>query len=448
MKNTDFEKEKMLPLIMKMAMPSIAAQFINMLYGIVDRIYIGHIPEIGTTALGGVGICNTIIILVSSFAQFTGGGGAPLASIALGRGDKQSAEKIMNNGIFLLILLSVILMLVIYPFLTPILRLIGASSATLPYAKSYLSIYMAGTMFVLLTIGLNPFINLQGHPAIAMITVIIGAVINIVLDPIFIFTFGMGVAGAALATILSQAVSAIWILYFLYSDKAQLRIRMKEMKPEKKIMKPMLSLGAAPFVMNSTESIIGFVMNKGLAVYGDIYVSVLTVMQSCNQIFSVPLNGFQQGASPVISYNYGHGDKQRVKEGFRIIFMIMTSFNLIMTVWMILKPGMFGSLFTTDQNLLNKVTDIMPVFMSGMTIFGMQRACQTMFVALDEPKTSLFIALLRKIILLVPLALLLPHWFGYMGIFMSEAIADGTAAILCTLIFLHRFPKMLNEMKQ
>ena len=431
---------------MKMALPSIAAQFVNMLYGIVDRIYIGHIPKIGTVALAGVGICNTIIILVSAFAQFTGGGGAPLASIALGKRDEKRAEKIMNNGIFLLLLLSVLLMLVIYPVLTPLLKMIGASSSTLPYAKSYLSIYLLGTVFVMITIGLNPFINLQGHPAMAMLTVIIGAVINIVLDPLFIFTFHMGVSGAALATILSQAVSAIWILRFLSSEKAQLHIHLLEMKPEKKILKPMLSLGVSPFVMGSTESVIGFVMNRGLAVYGDIYVSTLAVMQSCMQIYSVPLNGFSQGASPVISYNYGSGNRERLQEGCRVIFLVMTLFNLIMTVWMMVQPGLFGSLFTTDQKLLQKVIQIMPVFLAGMTIFGMQRACQTMFVALNEPKISLFIALLRKIILLVPLALILPHWFGYMGIFVSEAIADGTAATICTLIFIHRFPKILNRM--
>lgn len=448
MNHTDFDQEPMFPLIMKMALPSILAQFVNMLYGIVDRIYIGHIPGTGTTALAGVGLCNAIIILVSAFAQFTGGGGAPLASIALGKGDQKRAEKIMNNGIFLILVLSAALMLVIYPCLTGILKMTGASVQTLPYAKSYLSVYLTGTVFVMITIGLNPFINLQGKPVTAMMTVIIGAVLNIGLDPLFIFTFHMGVTGAAWATVISQAVSALWIVHFLGSKKAMIRIHVRQMKPEKRILKPMLSLGISPFVMSSTESVIGFVMNRGLSAYGDIYVSTLAIMQSCMQIYSVPLNGFSQGASPVISYNFGSGNRERLKEGFRVVFLVMTLFNLIMTVWMMVQPGLFGSLFTKDQKLLKNVIRIMPVFLSGMTIFGMQRACQTMFVALNEPKISLFIALLRKIILLVPLALILPHWFGYMGIYLSEAIADGTAAILCTLIFAHRFPKILNGMKQ
>lgn len=438
----------MVQLILRMSFPSVAAQFVNMLYGIVDRIYIGHISVYGTTALAGVGICSSVIILVSAFAQFTGSGGASLASIAMGKGEKEKAEKMMNCGIFLLLIFSLGLMAAIYLFMKPILYAVGASSDTIPYALNYLSIYMSGTLFALISTGLNSFINLQGYPGTAMMSVILGAVLNIILDPVFIFTFNMGVAGAALATVLSQAVSAVWILHFLSSKKAQIHLNIKEMKPDTGILKPMLSLGISPFVMNSTESIIGFVMNSGLEKYGDIYVSALAIMQSCMQIYSVPLNGFTQGASPVISWNYGHGNKDRVKEGFRIIFLIMTFFNGLMTFWMILKPRFFASFFTSDGELLNLVTGIMPVFLVGMTIFGMQRACQTMFVALNEPKVSLFIALLRKILLLVPLALILPHFMGYMGIYTAEAIADGTAAVICMIVFLHRFPVILKQMDE
>lgn len=442
-----FGSEKMLPLIMKMALPSIAAQFVNMLYGIVDRIYIGHIPETGTIALAGVGICNTMIILISAFAQFTGGGGAPLASIALGKGDDREAKKLMNNGVSLLVFFTIVLMLVTYAFMDPILRLTGASDATLPYAHSYLSIYLTGTFFVMIAIGLNPFLNVQGRPGLAMGAVIVGAVMNIVLDPLFIFVFDMGVAGAAVATVISQAASAFFILRFLVSDQAQLKLSLQDMKPQKRILQKMMSLGISPFVMASTESIIGFVMNAGLSVYGDIYVSALTVMQSCMQMYAIPLNGFQQGASPVISFNYGNGNRERVKEGFRIIFVIMTVFNLVCTLAMIFFPYVFARIFTQNEELIALVSRIMPVFLLGMSIFGMQRACQTMFVALNQPGYSLFIALLRKIILLIPLALILPHFFGYMGIYTSEAIADGAAAIICILLFLHQFPRILAKMQ-
>lgn len=450
-KNSDaelFGSMPMLPLMMKMALPSILAQLVNMLYSLVDRIYIGHIEEVGTKALAGVGVCNTVIILISAFAQFTGGGGAPLAAIELGRGNRDKAERMMGNGCFLLLVLTVLLMVPVYLFLDPILYATGASAGTIEYARSYLSIYLVGTLAVMLTIGLNPFINAQGHPGTAMLSVLIGAVLNIVLDPVFIFVFGMEVSGAALATVLSQTVSALWILCFLLSRRAKLRLRRKNLRPEKKLIGSIAALGVSPFVMASTESIIGLVMNRGLAAYGDIYVSALTIMQSCMQIFSVPLSGFTQGASPVISYNYGHGNEKRVREGFHVIFAVMTTVNLVMTLWMILQPGLFAGIFTSDQELRETVCRIMPVFLAGMTVFGMQRACQTMFIALNQPGVSLFIALLRKIFLLVPLALILPHWFGVMGIYGAEAVADALAACCCILIFMNRFPKILRGMSK
>ncbi len=448
-KNSDtelFGSMPMLPLMLRMALPSILAQLVNMLYSMVDRIYIGHITGVGTKALAGVGVCNTVIILISAFAQFTGGGGAPLAAIELGRGNRDKAEKMMGNGCFLLLILTVLLMVPVYLFLDPILYATGASAGTIGYAESYLSIYLVGTPAVMLTIGLNPFINAQGHPGTAMISVLIGAALNIVLDPVFIFAFGMGVSGAALATVISQTVSALWILSFLLSKKAKLRLRKRNLCPEGTLLRQIAALGVSPFVMASTESIIGLVMNRGLAAYGDIYVSALTIMQSCMQIYSVPLNGFTQGASPVVSYNYGHGNKKRVREGFHVIFAVMTAVNLAMTLWMILQPGFFAGIFTSDPELRGTVGRIMPVFLAGMTVFGMQRACQTMFIALNQPGVSLFIALLRKIFLLVPLALILPHWFGVMGIYGAEAVADALAACCCILIFLNRFPKILRGM--
>lgn len=439
----DFGTGRMLPLMLKMAAPSIAAQVVNMLYGIVDRIYIGHIPGTGTMALAGVGVCTTIITLISSFAQFTGGGGAPLTAIALGRGDEERAEKLLGNGITLLLVLGVALMTLTALFMDPLLRLTGASDTTLPYAHSYLSIYLTGTLFVMVTIGLNPFLNVMGHPAIAMFSVLIGAALNIALDPLFIFTFGMGVAGAALATVISQGVSAVWIIRFLLPDKAAIHVTRADLKPDAGVLCKILALGVSPFVMGSTEGIIGLVMNSGLSRYGDIYVSTLTVMQSCMMIYSVPLAGFSSGVSPVISWNYGHGNTERVKEGFRILFVVATGCNLVMDLWMILMPGLFARIFTSDAELIGKVSEIMPVFLIGMCIFGMQRACQNMFVALDEPKVSLFIALLRKIFLLVPLALVLPRFMGVMGIYAAEPIADGTAAICCVLIFVHHYRHIL-----
>lgn len=333
----------MLPLLMRMALPAIAAQFVNMLYSIVDRIYIGHIAGVGTQALAGVGVCNTVILLVAAFAQFTGGGGAPLSAIALGKGQKEKAERILGNGILLLIVLSVLLMAAVYAFMDPILMATGASDTTLPYAHSYLSIYMTGTFFVMVAIGLNPFINVVGHPGIAMASVLIGAALNIVLDPVFIFALDMGVAGAALATVISQAVSAVWILQFLLRRQDTLRIGRSSLKPDAESLRQMGALGVSPFVMASTESIIGFVMNRGLVTYGDAYVSALTIMQSCMMIVSVPSSGFTSGTSPVISYNYGHGNVERVREGAKITFIIMTGFNLALILWMILMPRISGS---------------------------------------------------------------------------------------------------------
>lgn len=450
-KNSDtelFESMPMLPLMFRMALPSILAQLVNMLYSMVDRIYIGHIAGVGTKALAGVGVCNTVILLISAFAQFTGGGGAPLAAIEMGRGNHDRAEKMLGNGCLLLLILTAVLMVPVYLFMEPILYATGASAGTIGYAKSYLSIYLAGTLAVMLTIGLNPFINAQGHPGTAMVSVLIGAVLNIVLDPLFIFVFGMGVSGAALATVLSQTVSAVWILMFLLSPRAKLRLKKKNLRPEGALLKSIAALGVSPFVMAGTESIIGLVMNRGLARYGDIYVSALTIMQSCMQIYTVPSNGFTQGASPVVSYNYGHGNGKRVKEGFHVIFAVMTTINLVMTLWMILQPGLFAGIFTSDPELKETVCRVMPLFLAGMTVFGMQRACQTMFIALNQPGVSLFIALLRKIFLLVPLALILPHWFGVMGIYGAEAVADALAAVCCIFIFMHRFSKIMQNMQK
>ena len=435
--------DRMMPLIWRMTLPSVAAQLVNLLYGIVDRIYIGHIPSIGTDALAGIGVTNSILLLISAFAQIVGGGGAPLASIALGKGDREQAAKILGNGFVLLFLFTAFTMSLTYLFMEPILRLIGASDRTIGFAEDYLSIYLMGTLFVQIATGLNSFISCQGRPGVAMWSVLIGAILNISLDPVFIFAFHMGVAGAAAATVISQFCSAFWVLKFLFSKRASLRILPKYMKPDWKVLRSMLSLGVSPFIMASTESLIGFVLNGSLVKYGDLYVSALTVMQSAMQIVSVPLSGFAQGVVPVISYNYGHGNPKRVKEGFKIELAVMFSFNFLLILLMILFPSAVAKLFTDDASLIGIVSKVMPVFLAGMSIFGLQRACQSTFVALGEAKTSLFIALLRKVILLIPLALILPRFMGVMGVYSAEAIADASAAIICTLIFFVRFPKIL-----
>ncbi len=436
--------ERMLPLVFKMALPAIAAQFVNLLYNLVDRIYIGHIPEIGTDALAGIGVTSAIIILISAFSSIVGAGGSPLAAIALGQGNRERAGMILGNGFILLIVFTIVTSSIAYVFMEPILLFTGASERTIGYATDYLSIYLLGTLFVELTVGLNTFINIQGRPAIAMYSVLIGAILNIVLDPLFIFVFGMGVKGAALATILSQACSAAWTLHFLTSRKASLRLECQYMKFHKGIILSILALGMSPFIMASTESLVGFVLNGTLERFGDIYVSALAIMQSAMMVVSVPLTGFAQGFVPIVSYNYGHQDYSRVKSCFKIALVVMFSFNFLLILFMILCPSVIASAFTTDEELIAVVCKMMPIFLAGMTIFGLQRTCQNMFVALGQAKVSIFIALLRKVILLVPLALLLPHFLGVHGVFAAECISDATAAICCTLIFAFRFPKILR----
>ena len=437
--------DPMLRLIFRMALPAVAAQFVNLLYAIVDRVYIGHIPGIGTDALAGVGVTMSIVILISSFSAIVGAGGAPLAAIALGQGNRERAGKILGNGFVLLLLFTVVISSLAYLFMEPVLLLTGASEHTLGYAEDYLSVYLLGTLFVELSVGLNAFINTQGRPGIAMTSVLIGAAMNIVLDPVFIFGLDMGVKGAALATILSQACSAGWVLRFLFSRQASLPLERCYMKLDKGIVLSMLALGVSPFIMASTESLVGFVLNGSLKHFGDIHVSALAILQSAMQFASVPLVGFAQGFVPVASYNYGHGYKDRVRSCFRISLITMFSFNFVLMLLMICFPSVVASAFTDDEVLIGTVRCVMPVFLAGMTIFGLQRACQNMFVALGQARISIFIALLRKVILLIPLALLLPRFWGVNGIYAAEAISDATAAVCCTLLFAWKFPKILSR---
>lgn len=440
--------DSMLPLVFRMALPAVAAQLINLLYNIVDRIYIGHISGQGTEALAGIGITSSVIILIAAFSAIVGAGGAPLAAMALGRGDRECAGRFLGNGFMLLVAFSLFISILVFLFMEPLMLLAGASDHTLGYAEDYLSVYLLGTLAVQLSVGLNSFINTQGRPGVAMLSVLIGAVLNVLLDPLFIFTFGMGVKGAALATVISQFCSAVWVLNFLTSDKASLRLERKYMRPDRKILLAILTLGLSPFIMASTESLVGFVLNSNLHRFGDLYIGGLAVMQASMLAVGVPLGGFAQGFIPVASYNYGHGNKERVKACFRIGLVTMALFNFVMVMIMVLFPEVIASVFTSDRELIRVVGELMPVFLAGMTIFGIQRACQNMFVALGQAKISIFIALLRKVILLIPLVLLMSRWFGVKGVFAAESVADSVSAVICVSLFFYLFPKILKKMNR
>lgn len=438
--------QRMLPLVFKMALPAVAAQLVNLLYGVIDKIYIGHIEGVGGEALAGVGITTSIIILVAAFSNLVGSGGSPLAAIQLGKGNREEASRIMNNGFVMLLFFALICTVTPFFFMDGMLKIAGAEADTLPYARDYLSIYLLGTVFVMISTGLNMFINCQGKPGIAMLSIIIGAVLNTALDPIFIFGFNLGVKGAAIATVISQAISAAWVLLFLFSKKAELRLEFKYMKPRLAVIGAITALGVSPFVMASTESLVGFALNGQLRTYGSTaHVAALAVMQSAMQIVSIPLAGFGQGVVPILSYNYGHGKNDRVKECFKITLAVMFTVNLVGILFMILFPGLIGGMFTDETGVIEIVRGYMPLFLAGMTIFGLQRTCQNTFVALGQAKISLLIALLRKVILLVPLAYILPVFMGVTGVYAAEAIADATAAIICTTIFVLVFNKILKK---
>lgn len=435
-------------LIVSLAVPSIIAQLINVLYNIVDRMYIGHIPQVGSKALTGLGVCFPILMLISAFSAFVGMGGAPLASIELGKGNRDKAEKILGNGVTILIGFSIILTAVFFIAKKPLLYMFGASDETIVYSLQYLDIYLIGTIFVQLALGLNTFISSQGHAKVAMLSVLIGAVTNIVLDPILIFGCGMGVRGAALATIISQAFSAIWVVKFLTSSKTGLKIRAANLKPNWKIVGSIAALGISPFIMQSTESLITIVLNRGLQTYGgDLYVGSLTIIQSVMQLVVVPVQGLAQGTQPITSYNYGAGNDKRIKQTFKITFCLTFTVTLCACLLTVFFPTMFAQIFTSERELIDLVGKVMPIYMAGIWIFGVQMACQTTFMGLGQAKISLFLALLRKVILLVPLAIILPKFFGVIGIYYSEPIADITAALTAGTIFLFSFNKILSKGK-
>lgn len=440
--------EKISSLMLRLSLPAILAQVINILYNIVDRIYIGHIQDASSLALTGLGVCSPVILLVSAFSFFAGTGGAPLAAIELGKAEHdkdalKNAESILGNAFILLIFFSVVLGAAFFVFRKPILVAFGASKATLPYASEYLEIYLCGTVFVLLALGLNPFISCQGHARTAMVSTLIGAMLNIVLDPIFIFVLGMGVRGAAMATIISQGASAAWIFAFLSSKKSAIRLRAKIIKFKFETVKKISALGISPFIMSATESAIFVVFNSGLQKFGgDNYVGAMTIMQSLMQLGFVPVQGFTDGTSPVISYNFGAKKTGRVKKTIRMMAAISFSATILFAILLNTFRAQAAAVFTDSAELISLVKKLLPIYFGAFWIFGIQMSAQRTFVSLGKAGVSVFIALLRKVILLIPLALVLPNYFGVMGIFWAEPVASTLSALTSGIFLIFIYKKI------
>lgn len=442
-------KENIGKLLFSMALPAIAAQVINLLYNLVDRVYIGHIPDVGAMALTGVGVTFPLVMLIAAFAALVSMGGAPKASIMMGKGDKESAENILGNSTTALVIVSIVITIIIKVFGRDILMLFGASENTIGYGLDYIGIYAYGTIFVQLALGLNAFITAQGFAKTSMLTVTIGAVINIVLDPIFIFYFNLGVKGAAIATIISQGISAIWVIRFLTGEKTLLRIKREYLKLDMKILLPTIALGLSPFIMQSTESLITVIFNSSLQKYGgDLAVGAMTILTSVMQFSLLPLVGLTQGSQPIISYNYGAGNKERVKKGFLIL--LITTIIYSTTVWALVMffPQIFIGAFTSNADLMSLTIPSIRIFMAVSLVFGIQIACQQTFISLGNAKVSIFLALLRKLILLIPLIYILPLLFKdkVMAIFLAEPVADFIAVTVTAILFTIQFRNILNEM--
>lgn len=434
--------------MLRMAVPAVVAQVVNLLYNVVDRIYIGHMEGIGGTALTGVGLFTPIVILLTAFAMLCGSGGAPRAAIAMGKGDKEQAEGILGNCFAMLLILSVGLTVVFYFTAEPLLRAFGASDDTLPYAMDYGRIYILGSIFVLVVMGTNPFITTQGFAKFSMLTTLIGAVINIVLDPVFIFLFGLGVRGAALATVVSQAVSAVWVLCFLTGKKTILKLKLSNMKIRGDVLLPCLGLGISAFVMVSTESVLSVCFTSSLARYGgDLAVGAMTVLTSINQLVTMPLQGICQGGQPLISYNFGAQKLDRVKQAFMCQFKICVGYALTFWAFVILFPGFFAGIFTNDRSLVDYTAWALRVFLCGVFSVGFQLSCQQAFVALGQAKISLFLACLRKLILLIPLIFILPNFFTdkVFAVFLAEPVSDILAACVTTVMFFKHFRASIKK---
>ncbi|HJD26574.1 MAG TPA: MATE family efflux transporter [Candidatus Blautia intestinipullorum] len=439
-------------LLLRLALPTVAAQLINMLYNIVDRIYIGHIPEIGATALTGVGVCMPLIMIVSAFAALVGYGGAPRASIFMGKKDKESAERTLGNCFFLQILISVVLTVILLIWNRDLLMAFGASENTIGYGVSYMNIYALGTIFVEITLGMNAFITAQGFAKTGMLSVLIGAVTNIILDPIFIFGFDMDVRGAALATIISQALSCIWVVSFLCGKRTFLRIKRKNLGLTPGIILPCLALGIATFIMQASESVISVCFNSSLQKYGgDIAVGAMTILTSVMQFAMLPLQGLGQGAQPIISYNYGAGDAGRVRAAFKLLLKVSLGYSALLWGLVMLIPGGFASMFTSDSQLVDYTRTALRIYMGAMVLMGIQMACQMTFNALGKATESIIVAVMRKFVLLIPLIYIMPHIITAdqtMAVYMAEPIADVIAVSFTAVLFTVQFRKIIKGIQK
>ena len=442
-KEVDLGKDPVGPLLLRLAAPAIASQLVNALYNVVDRMYIGHIPETGAVALTGLGVCFPLIMLISAFANLVGMGGAPRASIMMGHGDEKAAERILGCCFAALLALSVVLTAFSFAFMRPMLMLFGASEATIGYATDYMEIYAAGTIFVQLTLGMNVFITAQGFSKISMMTVVIGAVTNIVLDPIFIFIFDMGVRGAAWATVISA-------LRFLCGERAVLKLRRANVRLSRAVLAPCLALGFAPFVMQSTESLLVLSFNSSLLKYGgDIAVGAMTIASSVMQFAMLPVQGLTQGSQPIVSYNYGAGNPERMKQAFVLLLKSCLTCTAVIWTFSMLCPGIFVRIFTDDPALTEAARRALRIYMAGMGIFGAQVACQQTFIALGNSRTSSFLAMLRKIILLIPFIYIMPHFFDdkVFAVFFAEPVADVLAVATTVTLFSREFRRLLARMR-
>ncbi len=449
-KEANLGEDRIGGLLFKLALPAILAQVINLLYNLVDRMYIGHIAEVGSVALTGLGVTMPFIMCVSAFAALVSMGGAPRASIMMGRGNKEEAERILGNCTSMLVLVAVIVTVVSQICGQDILLLFGASESTLPYAWAYMQIYSLGTIFVQLALGLNAFINAQGFARTGMLTVVIGAVCNIILDPIFIFGLHMGVRGAALATILSQGVSCVWIVRFLLGKETTLRIRKGNLKIRPKTVGPCIALGVAPFIMQFTESVLNICFNTSLLKYGgDVAVGAMTILSSVMQMSMLPIQGLTQGAQPIIGFNYGAKKMDRVKKTFRLLFVSCVAFTAVIWLICMILPQAFILIFTDQAELIAFTKWAIRIYMAVSVIFGVQISCQQTFIALGNAKTSVFLALLRKVILLIPLIYILPAFMEdkLMAVFLAEPVAD-VIAVTTTSILFYRTYRTLDKAQE
>ena len=441
-------------LMFSLSIPTITSQIVNMLYNLVDRIYIGHmqpVDTVGKLALTGLGVCLPIILVISAFAALMACGGAPRASICEGRGQTEEAQRIMGNSFTLLLITAAVLTAAFEVFAQPLLLAFGASENTVGYALAYIRIYVLGTVFVQTTLGMNAYITAQGFTTVSMKTVLIGAGLNIVLDPLFIFGLGLGVRGAALATILSQAVSAAWVLRFLTGNRTKWRLRRQNMRLDKSVCLPSMALGLAPFIMQSTESLISVCFNSSLLKYGgDMAVAAMTVLTSVMQLAMMPVQGLSQGAQPIVSYNYGARNAQRVRQAFRCLLTSCLVYTLTLWTAAELFPAVFVRIFNNDPQLVAYGAWALRIYMAGMGIFGIQMACQQTLIALGNAKTSLFLAVLRKIILLVPLIYLLPCFFAdkVFAVFLAEPVADILAVTTTAALFSVQFRRAMAELEK